>query len=88
MLGDHFWPAMYPGLIVGVLVGLSVGGVVATLLGAIGGLAGAMALFFLFAWAGVEEGLFSLAGLICGALVGSYLLTMLAKRLTASRPRG
>jgi hypothetical protein len=84
MLGDHFWPAMYPGLIVGVLVGLAAGGVVATLLGAVGGLGGAMALYFVFSWIGLPDGVVSLIGLLGGAAIGAYLLTTIGKRLTGA----
>jgi hypothetical protein len=74
-MDDHFWPAMYPGVVVGLLVGLAAGNVVSTLLGAAGGLLGAMALYFLFAWLGLEESILSLAGLIGGAVMGALLLT-------------
>lgn len=81
MLGDHFWPAMYPGIIVGVLLGLTGGNVVSTLLGAIGGLLGAIALFFVFAWLGLSDTIIALAGLICGAAVGAFLVMRLAERV-------
>ncbi len=81
MLGDHFWPAMYPGIIVGLLVGLSGGNIVSTVLGAVGGLLGAMALYFLFAWVGLDESIVSLAGLIGGAVAGAFLLMQAGKRI-------
>jgi len=81
MLGDHFWPAMYPGIIVGLLVGLSGGNVVSTLLGSVGGLLGAMALYFSFAWIGLDESIVSLAGLIAGAAAGAFLLMRAGKRI-------
>jgi hypothetical protein len=81
MLGDHFWPAMYPGIIVGLLVGLASGGIVSTVLGAAGGFAGAIAIYFLFDWIGLPDGIVSLAGLVGGAIVGAYLLMTIGKRL-------
>jgi hypothetical protein len=84
MLGDHFWPAMYPGLVVGLLVGLSGGGIVSAILGTVGGLLGAMALYFIFASIGLEEGIVSLAGLIGGAVLGAYLLMRAGKRVLRS----
>lgn len=86
MLGDHFWPAMYPGIIIGFLVGLSAGGFVPTLLGAIGGLAGGMALYFVGTWLGIEEGIALLAMQIAGVVVGAYLLMMLGRLVTGTRP--
>ena len=56
-----------------------------TLLGAAGGLAGAMALYFVFSWIGIEEGIVSLAGLVGGAVVGAYLLMTIGKRLMGPR---
>jgi hypothetical protein len=81
MLGDHFWPAMYPGIVVGLLVGLAAGNVISTVLGAAGGLLGAMALYVVFGWIGLEESILSLAGLIGGAVVGAYVLTEAGKRI-------
>jgi hypothetical protein len=81
MLGDHFWPAMYPGLIVGLLVGLSGGNIVSTVLGAVGGLFGAMALYFVFVWAGLDETILSLVSMIAGAVVGAFLLMRAGKRI-------
>ena len=81
MLGDHFWPAMYPGLIVGLLIGLTGSNLVSTVLGAVGGLLGAMALYFMFAWIGLEESVISLAGLIGGAAAGAYVLMQAGKRI-------
>jgi hypothetical protein len=81
MLGDHFWPAMYPGIIVGLLVGLSGGNFVSTVLGAVGGLLGAMALYFGFAWLGLEESFVGLVALIAGAAAGALLLMRGAKRI-------
>jgi hypothetical protein len=83
-MDDHFWPAMYPGIVVGLLVGLAAGNVVSTILGAAGGLLGAMALYFAFAWLGLEESILSLAGLIGGAVLGALLL-MRAGRLFNAR---
>ena len=74
MIDDHFWPSMYPGIVVGLLMGLAGGNLVSTLLGAAGGLAGAMTLFFAFAWFGFEDSILSLAGLIGGAVLGALLL--------------
>jgi hypothetical protein len=81
MLGDHFWPAMYPGIVVGLLVGLSGGNVVSTVLGAAGGLLGAMALYFMFAWLGLEETIVGLIALIGGAVAGAFLLMRTGKRV-------
>jgi hypothetical protein len=81
MLGDHFWPAMYPGIVVGLLVGLSGGIVVSTVLGAAGGLLGAMALYFMFAWLGLEETIVGLIALIGGAVAGAFLLMRTGKRV-------
>ena len=55
-MDDHFWPAMYPGIIVGFLLGLGGGNVVSTILGTVGGLVGAVALYFVFTWLGLEDG--------------------------------
>jgi hypothetical protein len=74
MIDDHFWPSMYPGIVVGLLVGLAGGSLLSTTLGAAGGLAGAMLLFFVFAWLGLEDSILSLVGLIGGAVLGAYLL--------------
>ncbi len=84
-MDDHFWPAMYPGIIVGGLLGLSAGNVMSTLLGAVGGLAGAMALFFLFSWLGLQDSIVSLAGLIGGAVVGAFLFMGAGKRIGRAR---
>jgi len=81
MLGDHFWPAMYPGIIVGLLVGLSGGNIVSTVLGAAGGLMGAMALYFVFVWIGLDETILSLAAMIAGSAVGAFLLMRAGKRI-------
>jgi hypothetical protein len=74
MIDDHFWPSMYPGIAVGLLMGLAGGNLVSTTLGAAGGLAGAIVLFFVFAWLGFEDSILSLVGLIGGAILGAYLL--------------
>lgn len=74
MIDDHFWPSMYPGIAVGLLMGLAGGNLVSTILGAAGGLAGAIVLFFVFAWLGFEDSILSLFGLIGGAILGAYLL--------------
>jgi hypothetical protein len=74
MLGDHFWPAMYPGIIVGLLLGLGGGNIISALLGAIGGLMGAMALFFVFVWLGLDDTIVALAGLLGGAAAGAFVL--------------
>ena len=74
MIDDHFWPSMYPGIAIGLLVGLAGGSLLSTTLGAVGGLAGAMLLFFVFAWLGLEDSILSLVGLIGGAVLGAYLL--------------
>jgi len=81
MLGDHFWPAMYPGIIVGLLVGLSGGNIVSTVLGAAGGLLGAMGVYFVFVWIGLDETILSLACMIAGAVVGAFLLMRAGKRI-------
>jgi hypothetical protein len=73
-MDDHFWPAMYPGIIVGFLLGLGGGNVVSTILGTVGGLVGAVALYFVFTWLGLEDSILSLVGLIGGAVAGAYLL--------------
>ena len=65
---------MYPGIVVGLLVGLAGGNLLSTILGAAGGLAGAILLFFVFAWLGLEDSILSLVGLIGGAAFGAYLL--------------
>lgn len=65
---------MYPGIVAGLLVGLAGGNLLSTVLGAAGGLAGAMLLFFAFAWLGLEDSVLSLIGLIGGAVLGAYLL--------------
>ena len=74
MIDDHFWPSMYPGIAVGLLMGLAGGNLVSTILGAAGGLLGAIVLFFIFAWVGLEDSILSLVGLIGGAVLGAYLL--------------
>jgi hypothetical protein len=74
MIDDHFWPSMYPGIAVGLLMGLAGGNLVSTILGAAGGLLGAILLFFVFAWLGLEDSILSLVGLIGGAVLGAYLL--------------
>ena len=76
---------MYPGIIVGFLMGLGGGNVVATILGTLGGLAGAVALYFVFTWLGLEDTIMSLAGLIGGAAAGAYLLMQLGARLAGAR---
>jgi hypothetical protein len=81
MLGDHFWPAMYPGIIVGLLVGLTGGNVISAILGAVGGLFGAMALYFVFVWIGLDETILSLACMIAGAVAGAFLLMRAGKRI-------
>ncbi len=81
LLGDHFWPAMYPGIIIGLLVGLTGGNIISTVLGAVGGLLGAMALYFLFVWIGMDETILSLAGLIAGAGAGAFLLMRAGRRI-------
>jgi len=82
MIDDHFWPSMYPGIVVGLLVGIAGGNLLSTILGAAGGLAGAMVLFFLFAWLGLEDSVLSLIGLIGGAVLGAYLLMRAGQWLT------
>lgn len=84
-MDDHFWPAMYPGIIVGFLMGLGGGNVVATILGTLGGLAGAVALYFMFFWLGLEDSIMSLVGLIGGAAAGAYVLMKLGARVTSAR---
>ena len=84
-MDDHFWPAMYPGIIVGFLLGLGGGNVVATISGTLGGLAGAVALYFLFTWLGLEDTIMSLVGLIGGAAGGAYVVMKLGARLTSAR---
>ena len=84
-MDDHFWPAMYPGIIVGFLVGLGGGNIISTILGTIGGLIGAVALYFVFTWLGLEETILSLVGLISGALAGSYLLMGIGSRIEGLR---
>ena len=59
-MDDHFWPAMYPGIIAGFLLGLGGGNVVSTILGTVGGLVGAVALYFVFTWLGLEDSILSL----------------------------
>jgi len=86
-MDDHFWPAMYPGIIVGFLVGLGGGNIISTILGTIGGLIGAVALYFIFTWLGLEETILSLVGLIGGALAGSYLLMGFGSRIEGLRSR-
>jgi hypothetical protein len=86
-MDDHFWPAMYPGIIVGFLVGLGGGNIISTILGTIGGLIGAVALYFIFTWLGLEETILSLVGLIGGALAGSYLLMGVGSRIVGLRSR-
>jgi len=84
-MDDHFWPAMYPGIIVGFLMGLGGGNVVTTILGTLGGLAGAVALYFVFAWLGLEDTIMSLVGLIGGAVAGAYVLMKIGARMTSAR---
>jgi hypothetical protein len=84
-MDDHFWPAMYPGIIVGFLMGLGGGNVVATTLGTLGGLAGAVALYFVFAWLGLEDTIMSLVGLIGGAVAGAYVLMKIGARVIGPR---
>lgn len=80
-MDDHFWPAMYPGIVVGLLIGLSAGDIASTILGAAGGLLGTAALYFAFAWLGLEESILSLVGLVGGAALGAYLLMRAGKRI-------
>lgn len=86
-MDDHFWPAMYPGIIVGFLMGLGGGNVVATILGTVGGLIGAVALYFVFTWLGLEDTIMSLVGLIGGAAAGAYLLMSVGDRIGIARSR-
>ena len=76
---------MYPGIAVGLLMGLAGGNLVSTILGAAGGLAGAIVLFFIFAWVGLEESVLSLAGLIGGAILGAYLLMCAGRWIMGKR---
>ena len=85
MIDDHFWPSMYPGIAVGLLVGLSGGNLVSTILGAAGGLAGSVVLYIIFAWAGLEDSILSLIGLIGGAVLGAYLLMRIGSWLMRNR---
>lgn len=85
MIDDHFWPSMYPGIVVGLLVGLAGGNLLSTILGAAGGLAGAMLLFFIFAWLGLEDSILSLIGLIGGAVLGAYLFMSAGRWLMRKR---
>jgi hypothetical protein len=88
-MDDHFWPAMYPGIIVGFLLGLGGGNVVSTILGTVGGLVGAVALYFVFTWLGLEDSILSLVGLIGGAVAGAYLLMSVRSRVgRASASKG
>jgi len=88
-MDDHFWPAMYPGIIVGFLLGLGGGNVVSTILGTVGGLVGAVALYFVFTWLGLEDSILSLVGLIGGAVAGAYLLMSVGSRVgRASASKG
>jgi hypothetical protein len=84
-MDDHFWPAMYPGIIVGFLLGLGGGNVVAAILGTLGGLVGAVALYFVFTWLGLEDTIMSLVGLVGGAAGGAYLLMKLGERAMGAR---
>ncbi len=86
-MGDHFWPAMYPGIIVGFLMGLGGGNVMATILGTVGGLVGAVALYFVFTWFGLEDTILSLVGLIGGAAAGAFLLMTAGNRMGIARSR-
>jgi hypothetical protein len=86
-MDDHFWPAMYPGIIVGFLLGLGGGNVVATILGTLGGLVGAVGLYFLFTWLGLEDTIMSLVGLVGGAAGGAYLLMRLGGRVARAAPK-
>lgn len=85
MIDDHFWPSMYPGIAVGLLVGLSGGNLLSTILGAAGGLAGSVVLYTIFAWAGLEDSILSLVGLIGGAVLGAYLLMRAGSWLMRNR---
>jgi hypothetical protein len=88
-MDDHFWPAMYPGIIVGFLLGLGGGNVVSTILGTVGGLVGAVALYFVFTWLGLEDSILSLVGLIGGAVAGAYLMMSVRSRVgRASASKG
>lgn len=88
-MDDHFWPAMYPGIIVGFLLGLGGGNVVSTILGTVGGLVGAVALYFVFTWLGLEDSILSLVELIGGAVAGAYLLMSVRSRVgRASASKG
>ena len=86
-MDDHFWPAMYPGLIVGILYGLSLRGVFNTVVATIGGLFGAAIAYAALIAANMNDGLPSVIGLIAAALLGAYLLTAVAQRFFASRPK-
>lgn len=87
MLNDHFWPSMYPGLIVGVLLGLAGGGVVSTLTGAAGGLGGAVVMYFVVGWLGLQDGIISLIALIVGAIAGAHVCMLAAERLARALGR-
>lgn len=84
-MDDHFWPAMYPAIAVGFLMGLAAGDALATVLGAAGGLVGAVGLYFVFGWLGLEESILSLLGLIGGAVAGAYLLMNAGRRIMHAR---
>jgi hypothetical protein len=84
-MDDHFWPTLYPAITVGLLMGLAGGSVVSTALGAVGGLIGAAALYFVFAWLGLQESILSLVGLVGGAVAGAYLLMSVGERIAGAR---
>jgi len=85
-MDDHFWPSLYPAIAVGFLMGLAGGSIVSTILGSIGGLLGAVALYFLFGWIGLQETILSLVGLVGGAVAGAYLLMWVGNRIGGARP--
>ena len=83
-MDDHFWPALYPATAVGLLMGLAGGSIVSTILGSVGGLLGAAALYFAFAWLGLQETILSLVGLVGGAVAGANLLMSAGKRIVGA----
>jgi uncharacterized membrane protein YeaQ/YmgE (transglycosylase-associated protein family) len=78
---------MYPGLIVGILYGLSQRGVFNTVVATLGGLLGAALAYEILTAANMNDGLPSVVGLIAAALLGAYLLTSVAQRFSAARPK-
>lgn len=72
-MNDHFWPSLYPGIIVALLIGVATGGIFAILAGTVGGLIGSVGAYFLTAWLGLQDSVFSLAILLAGASAGGYL---------------